>query len=359
MKHWAPSIYLLLLGCTNTLVPPNPKAPPSAEAPLPQVWYPVLLQEADDKLLIELLERVRIALRSENVILEQPAATASRFNTASKPPPQLAPGDLADLGEAIRGSASLALAGDLEGANKAYGPVGELSAAQLDLVAYELDLAQTLLDLCIALAGRDNLSQGQTEYERAKCLFQWSDRRATAAPDHLVESFAASSTSAGAASLTVQVGGAEEGTVCAVAMNGTGLGRAPRTVSGLVPAVVRVQVHCPEPGRSYQVKLETGPNHLDVDWQFDAALRSEGHVALWYHDNDTRHSRLNADLRKVADVLHTRDLVLVSRSAARISFARFNSGNNFETAIAEISVAPDASAAEVRASVGRLRRATP
>ncbi len=105
---------------------------------------------------------------------------------------------------------------------------------------------------------------------------------------------------------------------CAVYVNGRRLGQTPFERADLPTGAYSVQVECDSgrPGRVHRIMLSAEARELVIDTSFDRALRTTaGEVRLDYPDPETEVRRRLADVRRVAAILRTEPVVVMTPEA--------------------------------------------
>lgn len=336
--------------------------PVRAFADEPQ-WVPVIVDQAASEQTIALVNAVATALRTkENVALLDPAIAARRFeNVHSATPVEVPDGELRELGDSFRKALEAAALGQWDRAYELVRSFDALSQPVQDYVTWRLNLSRDIFDYCIMsvhfmlVDGRE----GAAREEMRNCIHSAPDRTlsAKATPEQVIQlhsAVKAELTAQGAASLDVDASGAPGAAAgCVVVVNGAPKGALPYRETGLLPVPVRIQVNCQRPGRIHVVRMKPGRNSLIVDLRFERVVRTEGYLSLRYGDAREEENSQIRDGLTLAKILDGSDLLLVRRTPdGRVALRRL--GVQLEKLVSEISLAPKASADEIRTAAHAL-----
>lgn len=107
------------------------------------------------------------------------------------------------------------------------------------------------------------------------------------------------------------------GAGCAVRINGALLGRSPLHVPAVRVGSARIQLECERntPGRIHGLGIQLGDNYIDIDPQFERALRTkDSALSLVYPDEATRERQMMQDAEQLGDIVGAHVVLLVPRT---------------------------------------------
>ncbi|MET0390788.1 MAG: hypothetical protein ABW321_32745 [Polyangiales bacterium] len=305
---------LLVAGVLSTLGwLASAGAPSQAQGQSSERWLfvPVLSGARNAELAITPITsplEIELRARGQQALSNADAGTLFEVRHSSEPV-KLNTDELSRLLHSVGLAARHLALGELPQAQQAMEGVYALSGPARDYLNREAARARKIFDTCLMTA-----YLWEREHKRPEALRQMREcsrnfpgfrPEGHAYPPEVREVFALAKQQVNREPETTLLVQSRESAGCGVRLNGIEVGRSPMSFSDVRSGITRIQLECRAgvAGRIHPVDLQPGPNHLDIDPSFDAAVHSHDGLWLQYDNDGERAARVDADLQQLQRAL--------------------------------------------------------